>query len=244
MIRVKDDLVSMVAHDFRSPLTTIQAYSEVLSDQTEDSSTKRYLQIINQQSRHLARLANDTLTMSRLESHKMNFEFQPVYLRELIELVLDSRFVETNVTFETRWPETPIVVSADSGRLQEVFDNLIGNAVKYSPAGGKVVIEGSVQGDIACLSITDQGIGIAKEDLPKLFERFQRMGNARKLRIPGTGLGLYICRSIIEAHNGQIEAESELGKGSIFRVFIPLHQPDKAEISSENERRTETIDSP
>ncbi|MBI4748033.1 MAG: GAF domain-containing protein [Acidobacteria bacterium] len=244
MIRVKDDLVSMVAHDFRSPLTTIQAYSEVLSDQTEDSSTKRYLQIINQQSRHLARLANDTLTMSRLESHKMNFEFQPVYLRELIELVLDSRFVETNVTFETMWPETPIVVSADSGRLQEVFDNLIGNAVKYSPAGGKVVIEGSVQGDIACLSITDQGIGIAKEDLPKLFERFQRMGNARKLRIPGTGLGLYICRSIIEAHNGQIEAESELGTGSTFRVFIPLHQPDKAEISSENERRTETIDSP
>jgi signal transduction histidine kinase len=221
-IRLKDELVSMVAHDFRSPLTTIQAFSELLQERIDNDEMKRFLAIINRQSKHLASLAADTLTMSRLESGNLPFKYKPFNITELIASLVEARSAESShdIVFES--PKEDITVNADYGRIYEVIDNLIGNAIKYSPNGVKVKVTLDKTEDSVKLSIADKGIGIALADMPKLFQKFSRLESARQHQISGTGLGLYICRSLIEAHGGRIWVESEPGNGSAFHFTLPF----------------------
>jgi signal transduction histidine kinase len=221
-IKLKDELVSMVAHDFRSPLTSIQAFSELLQDRVEDEEMKRFLSIINRQSKHLASLAADTLTMSRLESGNLPFKFKPFKITELIASLVEARAAESSIDLKLDMPMEEIEIVGDYSRIYEVLDNLIGNAIKYSPDGVSVRLTLVKTDEGVQISIADKGLGILSSDLPKLFQKFSRLDNARQRQISGTGLGLYICRSIIEAHDGKIWAESEEGKGSTFYFTLPF----------------------
>ncbi len=223
-IRLKDELVSMVAHDFRSPLTSIQAFSEMLQERIEEPEYRRFLGIINRQSKHLASLAADTLTMSRLESGNMPFKFSPFKLNELITSLIENRAAaDASVELKLELPDEEVEIVGDYGRLYEVLDNLIGNAVKYSPESAFVRVRMSRTNDGVQISVIDRGIGISPEDLPKLFQKFSRLDEARQRQISGTGLGLYICKCIIEAHKGSIWVESTRGKGSAFHLKLPFH---------------------
>ncbi|MBI4850821.1 MAG: GAF domain-containing protein [Acidobacteria bacterium] len=221
-IRLKDELVSMVAHDFRSPLTSIQAFSELLQDRVSDEGIKKYLAIINRQSKHLASLAADTLTMSRLETGNFPLDFKPFRINELITSLMETRSADANVDLKFEFLEEDIEISGDSRRIYEVIDNLLGNAIKYSPDGAFVRVNISKTNDGVQVSIADKGMGIASSDLPRLFQKFSRLDSARQRQIAGTGLGLYICRAFIEAHGGRIWVDSEVGKGSIFHFVLPI----------------------
>lgn len=221
-IRLKDELVSMVAHDFRSPLTSIQAFSELLQDRVSDEGVKKHLTIINRQSKHLASLAADTLTMSRLETGNFPLDFKMFRINELMMSLMETRSTDTNVDLKFEFPEEDIEVSGDSRRIYEVIDNLLGNAIKYSPDGAFIRVNISKIDEGIQVSIADKGMGIASSDLPRLFQKFSRLDSARQRQIAGTGLGLYICRAFIEAHGGRIWVDSEVGKGSTFHFVLPI----------------------
>jgi signal transduction histidine kinase len=223
-IRLKDELVSMVAHDFRSPLTSIQAFSELLQDRVSDEGVKKYLGIINRQSKHLASLAADTLTMSRLESGNFPLDFKTFRMNELIASLMETRSADKNIDLKFEFPEEEIEINGDSRRIYEVIDNLLGNAIKYSPDGAFVRVNISKIDEGVQVSIADKGMGISEQDLPRLFQKFSRLDSARQRQIAGTGLGLYICRSFIEAHGGRIWVDSEVGKGSTFHFVLPTQK--------------------
>ncbi|MBL8151994.1 MAG: hypothetical protein JNN15_18900, partial [Blastocatellia bacterium] len=170
--------------------------------------------------KHLAMLAADTLTMSRLESGNLPFRFKPIKINELLHSLIESRDLALDLKLVL--PEEEIEIVGDYGRLYEVIDNLIGNAVKYSPDNVEVKVKLEKMETGIRVSITDRGIGIEPVDIPKLFQKFSRLDSARQRQISGTGLGLYICRSIIEAHGGRIWVESEVGKGSSFCFTLPF----------------------
>lgn len=220
-IRLKDELVSMVAHDFRSPLTSIQAFSELLQDRVSDDGVKKYLSIINRQSKHLASLAADTLTMSRLESGNFPLDFKPFKVNELLTSLMETRTVDSKIDLKFEFLEQDIEIWGDSRRIYEVIDNLVGNAIKYSPDGAYVRVKVGQISEGVQVSIIDRGMGIAPQDMSKLFQKFSRLDSARQRQIAGTGLGLYICRAFIEAHGGQIWVDSEVGKGSAFHFILP-----------------------
>lgn len=220
-IRLKDELVSMVAHDFRSPLTSIQAFSELLQDRVSDEGIKKYLSIINRQSKHLASLAADTLTMSRLETGNFPLDFRVFRINELLSSLMEARSADINVDLKFELPEQDVEISGDSRRIYEVIDNLVGNAIKYSPDGAFVRVSVNKSHDGLQISISDKGMGICEADKPRLFQKFSRLDSARQRQISGTGLGLYICRAFIEAHGGRIWVDSEVGKGSTFHFILP-----------------------
>jgi signal transduction histidine kinase len=224
-IQLKDEIVSMVSHDFRSPLTSIQAFSEILQDRTTDETLLKPLAIINRQAKHLASLAADTLTMSRLESGQFPLHFAPFTINELVATLTDIHATEPQINLAfTDLTLTPVEIVGDYQRIQEVLNNLFSNAIKYSPDGVEVQITLRERHPLGVqIAITDKGIGIAPEDIPRLFQKFSRLDRARLRQIPGTGLGLYICRSIIESHGGTIEVDSKLGEGSTFYLNLPYH---------------------
>lgn len=220
-IRLKDELVSMVAHDFRSPLTSIQAFSELLQDRVSDDGVKKHLAIINRQSKHLASLAADTLTMSRLESGNFPLDFKPFKVNELLTSLMETRTTDSKIDLKFEFLEQDIEIWGDGRRIYEVIDNLVGNAIKYSPDGAYVRVKVGQINEGVQVSIIDRGMGIAPQDMSKLFQKFSRLDSARQRQIAGTGLGLYICRAFIEAHGGQIWVDSEVGKGSAFHFILP-----------------------
>lgn len=219
MIRLKDDIVSIVAHDFRSPLTVIQGYGEVLQGRVEDPRVREMVDVIVGQARHLASLAEDTMAMSRIETGAMPLDRRPLSLVTLAHEVASVR-TRAGAVVRVDAPSEVSVVG-DAPRLRQVLENLMDNALKYSPAGSPVDVAIRREAEGAHLSVTDRGAGIAPEDVPRLFQRFSRLAAARRSATPGTGLGLYICRSVVEAHGGRIWVESEPSRGSTFHVSLP-----------------------
>lgn len=219
-IRQKDDVVSIVAHDFRSPLTVIQGFSELLHSRSTDPETRTLLEAIGVQSEYLTSLADDVLTMTRIESGTLPLDARDVDLADLARDAIAARSSSpSQVVLDAAAGGSPI--HGDARRLRQVIENLIDNAVKYAPAGTRVTV--SVQGTPsgAEVSVADTGPGIAPEEVPGLFQKFSRLAAARRSGVHGTGLGLYICRSIVEAHGGRISVDTALGKGSVFRVVLP-----------------------
>ncbi len=223
---LKSEFVSNVSHELRTPLSIIKSYTEVLLGQVDadDHETQRqFLTIVDQETDHLTGLVSDLLDISRIESGRYEMELAPVSLSELIASVV-KKFEKTLNTHEIRFdvPSDLPTVMADTEKIVQVFTNLIENAVKFSPDGGVIAISGSTEeGMIAC-RIADHGIGIATDDLSRIFEKFFRADNSGKYEIPGTGLGLPIVKYIIESHNGEIAVESEPGIGSTFTVILPI----------------------
>ena len=218
--QVKNDLIAMLAHDFKGPLTTIVGFADVLAeDDRYDSESRQYLGMISSSAMRLASLATDTLALSRLEQNELALVLGEV---DMVALVRDVvRVFSVTRPIDLRVAGAPLVVSGDEARLRQVVENIVGNAIKYSPGGEPVEV--SLRSRVGGVEFTvrDRGIGIPDNERAKLFGRFARASNARALGIGGTGFGLYLTRTIVELHGGTIGVDSVEGQGSTFRVFVP-----------------------
>jgi signal transduction histidine kinase/DNA-binding response OmpR family regulator len=223
--RTKSELVHIVAHDFRAPLSSILAYAELLEWKPDAPGKERQERAggIVRAATHMAGLMDKTLTTARLETGHMTFDFRLVDLSEL------AREAGTRFSGDERHPlllevpDYPLPSWADTARVAEVLDNLLANAVKYSPRGGTVRLRVERGRETAVFSVSDHGIGIALVDRGRLFRPFSRVRDEETADIQGFGLGLYICERVARAHGGKIDLESERGLGSTFRFELPLY---------------------
>jgi signal transduction histidine kinase/HAMP domain-containing protein len=231
--RAKQDFFALVSHELRTPLTAILGYVElVLSDDIPASPQEHahHLEAIERNARRLVRLVGDLLFAAQVEGAPLLLEPGVVDLerlvREAVELA-SPRAEEFSIALELRLaPVAPCV--GDRDRLAQVVDNLISNALKFTPAGGRVVVDLAPEGGgHAQIAVTDTGVGIPQEDLPRLFDRFYRARNATDAAIPGLGLGLMIVRAIVEAHGGTVSVDSACGRGTTFAVLLPLRAADR-----------------
>jgi signal transduction histidine kinase len=227
----KDEFVSIVSHELRTPLAAIKSASSILTKERAGPLTPdqaRFLAMIQDQTQRLNRLVDDLLDMRQLELGSMAYERNDQDLGLLLEDLADefrhvaqSRGLE--LTVET--PDEPIWARIDRHRLGQVFLNLLSNAAKFTPAGGRLALGAKVEGEVARLTLTDSGVGIAPEDLERIFHKFSQVESSLNRQVGGSGLGLAICRAIVEeGHGGRIWAESQPGRGSMFVVELPLPQ--------------------
>jgi PAS domain S-box-containing protein len=221
---MKDEFVALVSHELRTPLTAIQGYTELVLDGTAgevNEEQRAMLGAIDRSSARLFRLINDLLFVAQVNAGKLSVAIDDVDLaavaREAIEDAL-PRAAAAEVTLELECELTP-TVQADRVRMGQVFDNLISNAIKFTPPGGRVGLTISMLGDEAIIVVTDSGMGMSPEDQQRLFTRFFRTKTAAKIQ--GTGLGLSITKAIIDAHHGSISVESQVGHGTSFVVTVP-----------------------
>lgn len=230
MDRLKSEFLNTVSHELRTPLTSIKAFSEILLDTGADDpdSLHEFLGIINQESDRLTRLINNLLDLSRIEAGRMQWDMMPVDLREIGEsCAATARALadKGGVTLAVEIAE-PLVVVGDRDKLIQVLTNLLSNAIKFTKAGGCVTLSGRRVGAHVEVVVRDSGIGIPKEHHERIFEKFAQVDTSSTREIKGSGLGLPIVRSILEAHGGRVWVESEPGSGSAFFVTMPLPDTD------------------
>jgi signal transduction histidine kinase len=222
--RLKDEFVALISHDLRTPLTSITGYVELALEEDLTDDVRGFLQVVARNSDRLLRLVNDLLFVARLQAGDVMLEEEDLDLAELVRDgvgAMKPRAAAKEITLTCEVEAVP-PVHADRGRFLQVLDNLVSNALKFTPEGGEVHVRlGERDGNVR-LEVSDSGMGISAADQRRLFERFFRAGNAVEQQVPGTGLGLYICRAIAEAHGGAISVRSELGQGSTFRLELPL----------------------
>jgi two-component system phosphate regulon sensor histidine kinase PhoR len=223
--QVKTEFVANVSHELRTPLTSIKGFVETLLDGTlEDPAlNRRFLTIINAESNRLQRLVDDLLTISRLENRRETAAPEQASLPDVtakVITVLTPLAEDKEVALTANLPDKmpPLVISEDF--LEQVLLNLIENAIKYTPAGGKVLVGARVENGRVRVEVADTGIGIPRESIPLLFARFFRVDQARSRELGGTGLGLAIVKHILEEYGGHITVASELGQGSVFAVTL------------------------
>ncbi|MGZ3502971.1 MAG: ATP-binding protein [Vulcanimicrobiaceae bacterium] len=218
--QLKDDLIAVLAHDFKGPLTTIIGFAELLEQHLlEDTDSDDALRTIRKSAMRLAALANDTLALSRVEQGELNFANDPVNVGEIMRDIARSMRAQREVAIDE--VSSDPVVLGDPARLRQVFENIIGNAIKYSPEGQPVAVRITNDDDSILVAVSDRGIGVPGDEIKFLFERFTRASNAKRSTIKGTGLGLYLAKTLIERHGGSIEVCSALGEGSTFTVALP-----------------------
>ena len=229
--QMKSDFVASVSHDIRTPLNSVQESIALILDgvvNPVEEKGKKVLEIAKRSIGRLTSMINDLLDFSKLEAGKMRLHIEPSDMQVLIDEVLGSLKSladkkKIKIVFDPikEFPKIP----CDAERMIQVLTNLVGNAVKFTSENGTVTV--TVSGppqDRAKITISDTGIGIAKEDLARVFERFEQVKGATPAEYKGTGLGLSICKELIKLHGGEIWAESELGKGSHFIIALPFHQ--------------------
>lgn len=222
--RLKLELISTVSHELRTPMSSIMGFSElILTRNLSEERNREYIGIINSEARRLTNLINDFLDIQRMESGKHQFNKQENNIVQIIEEALglfQNYSSNHRISYHQAVKEMPRVF-CDRDKILQVLSNLISNAIKYSPDGGEVNITAVVEGDNVKISISDQGLGIPEGVKGKLFTKFYRIHNDDRREIGGTGLGLAICKEIIRFHNGEIDVESELGRGSTFWFSLP-----------------------
>jgi len=226
--RLRRELVTNVSHDLRTPLASMQGYIEtlIIKDNALDAGTRtQYLEIARRHATHLNRLIRNLFELSMLDSRSVTPEFEQFLLPELIhdvvqEFELQAR--DANITLEVHPPDESVSVYADISLIQRVLENLVGNALKYTPAGGKVSI--SVQRSAAAVgvSVADTGPGIAEEALPHIFDRFYRADNHHERAGSSVGLGLAITKRILELHSSEINVVSKGQQGTRFHFDLPV----------------------
>jgi K+-sensing histidine kinase KdpD len=224
--QLKTEFVSIVSHDFRTPLSTIMLAAKSLLREEDPSASKRYreyLNIIVDQAGKLSKLAEDTLSIAKIESGQLTYQFKIVNVEAVIKDAIATAKLSSRHSIEYAVDLNASFVRGDQAKLRQVLTNLISNAVKYSPGGGKIVARAELNPeapDEVIFSVADQGIGIPADQVGKLFQKFSRVDTGKAKEIRGTGLGLWICAEIIKAHGGRIWVESELGKGSTFKFTV------------------------
>ncbi len=221
---MKDEFVALVSHELRTPLTAIQGYTELVLDGTMgevNDEQRAMLTAVDRSSARLFRLINDLLFVAQVNAGTLSVAIEDVDLATVArEAVADARprAAAAEVTLDLVFDLTP-TVRADPVRLGQVFDNLISNAIKFTPPGGRVGLTISMVGEEAIVVVTDSGMGMSTADQQRLFTRFFRTKTAAKIQ--GTGLGLSITKAIVDAHHGSISVESELGAGTSFTFTVP-----------------------
>jgi signal transduction histidine kinase len=227
--RLKDEFVALISHDLRTPLTSILGYLELtLEDEELTPSQRGYLEVVERNAQRLLRLVSDLLFVARLEAGQLELHESELDLAAVAQQSVHEAGPRASAGGITIRCETEPVpgVAADRGRMFQLLDNLVSNAIKFTPPGGEVSVRVQAADGAVRLEVADTGIGIPADEQRRLFERFFRASSAADKQIQGTGLGLYIARAIVEAHGGEIMFESEAGQGTAFRIEIPLeHAP-------------------
>src|SRR5438445_4900274 len=228
MDQVRRDFVANVSHELRTPLSILRGYIETLLDnpKTPHEELLRILRVMERHSNRLELLVEDLLTLAQLESGNPDLQLElvdlPEFLREMIR-DWEKKLATKQLSIVVDISPTLSPIRADRTRLQEAVYNLLDNAVKYSREQGEIRLSARQRDGQLELSVSDEGIGIAGEDLPRIFERFYRADKARSPdRVRGTGLGLAIVKHVAQLHGGRVEAESELGRGTTIRVILPV----------------------
>jgi signal transduction histidine kinase len=223
--KLKDDLIALVSHELRTPLTSIIGYLELVNEDRDSLSTEQgeFLDVVDRNANRLLTLVSDLLFVAQAQAGRLSIEKEPLDTCELVSDAVaaakpfaSERKIE--LTIETSGEAR---VNGDAQRLGQVVDNLLSNALKFTPHGGAVHVDVTGEGDDVVISVTDDGMGISPADQDELFARFFRTEAAMKKAIQGTGLGLSIVKAIVEAHDGQIAVDSVEGEGATFRVTLP-----------------------
>lgn len=224
---MRKEFVANVSHELRTPLTTIKSYTETLIDGAIDEKNiaMDFLDIINSETDRMAFLVRDLLQLSRLDNNQYQLNLSRINLNDLVnETIRQNKIHAENKhqhLFYTPFEDDEASCVADRDRINQVINNLISNAVKYSPEKAEIHVFASEDSHFYKITVKDTGMGISKEDLPRIFERFYRVDKARSRAMGGTGLGLAIAKNIMDNHGGTITVESEYGEGSAFTVWLP-----------------------
>ena len=220
--------VSNVSHELRTPLTSVKSYLEALDEGAlSEPVAPDFIKVSLDETNRMMRMVTDLLHLSRIDNATSHLDVELINFTAFITFIL-NRFDKIRAQDEEKkyeivrdYPITSVWIEIDTDKMTQVIDNILNNAIKYSPDGGKITVSMKTTDDQMILSISDQGLGIPKEDLPKIFDRFYRVDKARSRAQGGTGLGLAIAKEIIKQHNGFIWAKSEYGKGSTFTIVLP-----------------------
>jgi two-component system, OmpR family, phosphate regulon sensor histidine kinase PhoR len=222
---MRRDFVANVSHELKTPLTSISGYAETLLTDTPDwETTRRFLTTIVSNARRMQRLVDNLLDLARLEAGRWQPECEPVDIAEVARdawTALGNGTRAQSMGFELDVPTDAATVHADADAIRQVLTNLLDNSLRYTPAGGRIVCRSRIEGEGIALSVADNGSGIVREHLPRVFERFYRADPSRSREEGGTGLGLAIVKHIVEAHGGRVSAESEHGIGTTITCWFP-----------------------
>jgi len=231
--RVRRDFIANVSHEFKTPLTAIQGFAETLITGAADDpqNRSRFLAIILEHSRRLARLTDDLLKLSKMDADRLELEIRRLSVSQLVESCLETsqhraaeKDIRISVNISSHLPE----IAGDRRLLAEVLQNLLDNATQYTMPGGQIMVSAETNDVEVIFTVSDTGIGIPQADQPRIFERFYRVDAARSREVGGTGLGLAIAKHLVEVHGGRIWVDSEVGQGSQFHFSVPLFDSERA----------------
>ncbi len=227
--RLKDELISVVSHDLRTPLTSIMGYLELVADEADPETARTFLDVVQRNTARLHRLVEDLLFVSRVQAGREALELEPVRVGDVVRDTVAASLPAAGAAGVdlTCIVETEDVILADAHRLAEVLENLLSNALKFTPPGGRVRVHAGRERGALVIGVEDTGVGIAEEDRQHLFDRFFRASGTDG--IPGAGLGLSIVKAIVDAHGGAVDVRSAVGAGTRFEVRLPLHVAEAAE---------------
>jgi signal transduction histidine kinase len=225
---LKTDFISMVSHELRTPLTSIKGFVKLVL--VEDlgpltAQQRECLAVADAEADRLTHLINDLLDVSRIDAGRMTFTWEVLHPNDLVEQVMQTlhpQAAELNLHLEAALPENLPPIRGDRQRIIQILTNLLGNAVKFTPAGGRVRVAAAVESGLLVVRVADTGVGIPAHAMPRIFDRFYQVDGAGPRSRGGTGLGLAITRQLVELHGGRIWASSTLGEGSTFTFTLPI----------------------
>jgi two-component system, OmpR family, phosphate regulon sensor histidine kinase PhoR len=242
--RMRQDFVANASHELKTPLSSIKAYTETLMDWAlyDETVNLRFLKRIDEQVERLNQLILDLLSLARIESGQELFEHGPLCLVPVLESCIEghrgrAQAKNLNLAFLRGGLDEDTVILADEEAIRQIVDNLVDNAIKYTPEGGSVSVTCHSDQNSATIEVADTGIGIPRDDLPRIFERFYRVDKARSRELGGTGLGLSIVKHLMQSIGGPIDVTSRLGSGSRFTVHLPRCLVRDAQIQSAESHR-------
>jgi PAS domain S-box-containing protein len=239
--QAKSAFLANMSHELRTPLNAVIGFSELLEQQIFgglNDKQKAYVGNVLVSGRHLLQLVNDILDISKVEAGRMDLAYELTPIGGIVDVVrgvIQAVAAKKGINLEVSVPDDLPNIQVDPGRIKQVLYNLISNAIKFTPRGGVVRLSAETDGEFLIVRVADTGVGIARDDLPRLFREFEQLPQPGGVRPEGTGLGLALTKRLVELHGGKVEVESELGKGSTFSVYLKLRSPDESTATRVND---------